>query len=77
MDIYIGVIQYWNNFDNQIILNVKKVEMKSDNNITTSNNSSTDSLMTMDESSIIVDDNQTIRAPMEDCTGLEVALQVK
>ena len=51
--------------------------MKSDNNITASNNSSTDSLMSMDESSIIVDNNQTIRAPMEDCTGLEVALQVK
>ena len=53
------------------------MEMEIGNNITESNISTTASLISMDESSIITNDNQTIRAPMEDCTGLEVALQVR
>ena len=52
------------------------MEMEIGNNITESNISTTASLISMEESSIITNDNQTIRAPMEDCTGLEVALQV-
>ena len=53
------------------------MEMEIGNNITESNISTTASLISMDESSIITNDNQTIQAPMEDCTGLEVALQVR
>ena len=53
------------------------MEMENGNNITEWNISTTANLISMDESSIITNDNQTIPAPMEDCTGLEVALQVK
>ena len=52
--------------------------MENGNNITELNISTTASLISIDESSITPNDNnQTIRAPIEDCTGLEVALQVK
>ena len=50
--------------------------MKSKSNISDMNNSMTSHPMYTNESSIIADDNQTLQHPLEDCTGLEVALQV-
>ena len=53
------------------------MEMKSISNISDLNISMTSTLMSVDESFIIADENKTIQPPLEDCTGLEVALQVR
>ena len=57
-------------------MKLKGMEMKSKSNISDMNNSMTSHQMYTNETSIISADNQTLQHPLEDCTGLEVALQV-
>ena len=57
-------------------MKVKGMEINNKSNISDMTNSMTSHQLYTEESSIIADDNQTLQHPLEDCTGLEVALQV-